>query len=107
MKRKEVGLQIGNEPNQRVFRSKQGGDKFLVLDKAKETCTLYVTVETLVSPRRSTLEQYEDTPYYRAHAPGILLYILREVSSKSYEDANVPGEANAILAEMEEQIEAL
>lgn len=99
-------MQIGSKPGQRVFRSRLGGDKFLVLDKAEEVCTLYATVDTLASPRRSSLEQYEDTPVFWAHGPGIM-YILREVSSRSYEDANVPGEANAILAEMEEQLEAL
>lgn len=99
-------MQIGSKPSQSVYQAKRGGDRFLVLDRQDMTVHLYVTVETLLPQHASTFKQYADKPYFWVQESG-MLFVLQEVQSKSYEDAFVPGNAENILAEMEEHVEQL
>lgn len=95
---------IGSEPSQRVFRSRAGGDKLLVLDTKDQSVRLYVTVDTLLRPTTMEVARQQHQPYMWEEATG-MMRLLRETGSCSYEDIEGEDEAEEIMAALERSIE--
>lgn len=95
---------IGDEPGQRVFRSRAGGDKLLVLDTKDQSVRLYVTVDTLLRPTTMEVVRQQHQPYMWEEATG-MMRVLREVSCRSYAEIEGEDEAQEIMAELELGVE--
>lgn len=99
-------MQIGSRPGQQVFQDRQGGDTFLVF--SPEDCMLYLyrTVDTLLCPSITAFEEEQDKPYFWAENSG-MMYVLSEISQRSFEDAQTVEKAQDILEELEVYLETL
>lgn len=94
---------IGDEPSQRVFRSRRGGDKLLVLDTKDQSVRLYVTVETLLRPTTMEVVRQQHQPFVWEEATG-MMRVLREVGCRNYAEIEGEDEAEQIMAELEQGV---
>lgn len=87
-----------------LFRSRQGGDVFLVVDLTENMLYLYKTVETMLRPTIAACVEQGDRPFFWAQATG-MMYVLSQVSCRSYEDIQHGYSAEEILWELESSLE--
>jgi hypothetical protein len=99
-------LQIGSKPGEKVFRSRQGADTFLVCDMENCMLYLYKTVDTMLRPSIEAFAEQQDMPYFWSDSTG-MMYVLSEVSQRSFADVDSVMHAQGILENMEVNLEAL
>ena len=67
---------------------------------------LYKTVETLLRPSIEAFAEQQDRPYFWSDSTG-MMYVLSEVSQKSFADVDSVMHAQGILENMEVNLEVL
>lgn len=89
-----------------MFQAKQGGDTFLVFSPGDCMLYLYKTVETMLCPSITAFEADKDKPYFWSENTG-MMYVLSEVSQRSFEDVKDVPDAEDILEDLEVYLESL
>ena len=97
-------MQIGSKPSEKVFRDRQGGDTYLVMDTEEGMLYLYVTVDTLLRPGMDVFCARQEEPYFW-HEDNGMMSILSEVSRRGFANLEGQQEAEQILSMMEEDLQ--
>jgi hypothetical protein len=89
-----------------VFQARQGGDSFLVYSPLDCMLYLYVVVDKLLHPSAEAVDELQDKPYFWVKRTG-MIYVLSEVSQRSFGHIEDAIDAGLLLLNMEVGLETV